>query len=151
GESSTTYIDSHIFKPLRMRNTGYGSAGIPPPPEKTPLLLPSDVEQSLQYTSGGLYSTVEDLYIWDRAVTSGELVSQNSVRQMSAPYRDGYGLGWMVQIEQSRKLLTQGGGFRSYSASMLRYPDDDACVIVLSHSAETDTQRVSRDLAAILF
>jgi hypothetical protein len=70
---------------------------------------------------------------------------------MFTPHRDGYGFGWMVQKEMGRKLVTQGGGFRIYSTSILRYPDDDVCVIVLSQSEMTDAVKVSKDIAAILF
>jgi len=113
--------------------------------------MPSDIQRSLFYTAGGLYSTVEDLYLWDRGLASDKLASQKSLQQMFTPYRDGYGFGWMIRKELDRRLVTQGGGLRLYSISILRYPDDDACVVVLSKSETTDAARVGKDLAAILF
>jgi hypothetical protein len=70
---------------------------------------------------------------------------------MFTPYRDGYGFGWMVQKQLGRRLVTQGDGIRMYSTSIRRYPDDDVCVIVLSQSETTDAEKVSKDIAAILF
>jgi CubicO group peptidase (beta-lactamase class C family) len=152
GEPSTTYIDSHIFKPLRMRNTGYGgSEGILLRPGKAPSLLPSDVERSMRYTAGEIYSTAEDLYLWDRALATAKPVSQDLLQQMFTPYRDGYGFGWVVNKELGRKVVMEGGGLRTYSTYMRRFPDDEACVIVLGRATTTDAQRISKDLAAMLF
>jgi CubicO group peptidase (beta-lactamase class C family) len=152
GEPYTAYLDSHIFVPLGMHHTGYDSAlRIPTLSGTLPLLMPSDIQRSFFYTAGGLYSTVEDLYLWDRALATDKVASPKSLQQMFTPYRDGYGFGWMIRKELDRRLVTQGGGLRLYSTSILRYPDDDACVVVLSKSETTDAVRVGQDLAAILF
>jgi CubicO group peptidase (beta-lactamase class C family) len=152
GESYLTYLDRHIFVPLGMRDTGYdGALRIPSRPETAFVLTSSDAQRSALYTAGGLYSTVKDLYLWDRALATDNLASTKSLQEMFTPHRDGYGFGWMVQKEMGRKLVTQGGGFRIYSTSILRYPDDDVCVIVLSQSEMTDAVKVSKDIAAILF
>jgi CubicO group peptidase (beta-lactamase class C family) len=152
GEPYISYLGSHIFIPLRMHHTGYDSAlRTRMPSETLPLLMPSDLQRSLFYTAGGLYTTIEDLYLWDRALATDKVASQISLQQMFMPYRDGYGFGWKIQKESDRRLVTPGGGLRSYSTSILRYPDDDACVIVLSRSESTDAARVGHDLAAILF
>jgi CubicO group peptidase (beta-lactamase class C family) len=152
GEPYTTYLARHIFIPLGMHHTGYDRAlRLPALPGSLPRLMPSDIERSLFYTAGGLYSTVEDLYLWDRALRKDKAASPQSLEQMTTPYRDGYGFGWKVRKELDRRLLTQGGGLSSYSNSILRFPDDDAFVVVLSDSETTDAARVGRDLAAILF
>jgi CubicO group peptidase (beta-lactamase class C family) len=157
GKPYIGYLETHIFTPLGMRNTGYDSSLRIPNPSGdkegrlVPVLAPSDLQLSLPYTAGGLYSTVEDLYVWNRALSTQKLASQKSLEQMFTPYRDGYGYGWMVRKELDRKLITQGGGVRMYSTSIRRYPDDDACVIVLSNMGTADAGKVGHDLAAILF
>jgi CubicO group peptidase (beta-lactamase class C family) len=157
GHPYSRYLKAHIFTVLGMHNTGYDtSLRIQYPPgakegRLVSLLEPSDLQLSLPYTVGRLYSTVEDLYLWDLALSSEKLLSQESLKQMFKPYRDGYGYGWMVRKELDRKLITQGGGIRMYSTSIRRYPDDVACVVVLSDMETADTGKVSHDLAAILF
>jgi CubicO group peptidase (beta-lactamase class C family) len=153
GETYTDYLNRHIFIPLGMHHTGYYLALRSHIQSGTlPLLMPSDIQRASFYTAGGLYSTVEDLYLWDRALSNDKLVSQKTVQAIFTPYRDGYGLGWKIRMESDRRLVTPGGGLRSYSTSILRYPDpdDDACVVVLSRSERTDAARVGQDLAAIL-
>jgi CubicO group peptidase (beta-lactamase class C family) len=157
GKPYIEYLETHIFTPLGMRNTGYNSSLRIPNPSGdkegrlVSVLAPSDLQLSLPYTAGGLYSTVEDLYVWNRALSTEKLASQESLEQMFTPYRDGYGYGWMVRKELDRKLITQGGGVRMYSTSIRRYPDDNTCVIVLSNIETADAGKVGHDLAAILF
>jgi hypothetical protein len=100
---------------------------------------------------GGLYSTVEDLYRWERALTAEALLSQSSTNAIFTPYIDGYGFGWVVLKEFDRTLDTSAGGIYLFGSAIRRYAADDACVIVLSNSREADAGRISRDLAAILF
>jgi CubicO group peptidase (beta-lactamase class C family) len=157
GEPYMNYLKEHMFDPLGMRNTGYDNSMRIPSRlgpgfgGKLALLTPSDLQMSLLYRAGGLYSNVEDLYRWDRALLTEKLVSRKSLMEMSTPFRDGYGFGWVIRKEFSRKLITQGGGINILSASIRRYPDDDACIIVLSNLENADAGRIGHDLAAILF
>lgn len=151
GEPYLRYLRKHIFAPAGMTDTGYDDRlRTLSKPEQLSLLFPSDVQRSSFYTAGGIYSTTMDLYLWCRSLATAKLVSRNSVKEMFTPLRDGYGFGWMVQEEVGRKLLTQGG-LGTYSSSLLYYPDDDICVVVLSQSEATDGQKIGRDVAAILF
>lgn len=151
-EPYLTYLRKYILGPAGMLNTGYdGRLRSPSNPAEASALLPSDVRQSLSYTAGGIYSTTTDLYLWYRALATAQLVSASSRKEMFTPFRDGYGLGWMVQEEVGRKLLTTGGGLSTYSSSLRYYPDDDVCIVVLSQSEAADGQKIGRDLAAILF
>jgi CubicO group peptidase (beta-lactamase class C family) len=115
------------------------------------LLNATYLDMSIPYSAGGLYSTVEDLYRWDRALYSEKLISKNSLDQMFTPYRDGYGFGWKILKEFQRKALMSAGRINGFSASIRRYPDDDACVIVLGNLENIDAEKISRDLGAILF
>jgi hypothetical protein len=153
GQSEAHYLEQHIFKPLQMDHTG----SLDPKTvrrllsqERGPLLTPSDLRDSL-WAGIGLYSTAQDMYRWDRALYTEAVISRHSVDEMSVPYRDGYGFGSVVLEELGRKVITQGRGIELYSASLRRYPDDDACVMVLGERPNTDAARISHDLAALLF
>jgi hypothetical protein len=63
----------------------------------------------------------------------------------------GYGYGWMISPELNRRCLHHDGGGAGNSAEILRFPDEKACVVVLSNLQTAPVKRVSRDLAAILF
>jgi len=153
GESCRKYLRDHIFMPLGMRETGYEDLDKINPIHLRPSrsITPSDLEMTARYGWGGLYSTVEDLYRWERALTAEKLLSQSSTNAIFTPYIDGYGFGWVVLKEFERTLDTSAGGIYLFGSAIRRYAADDACVIVLSNSKEADAGRISRDLAAILF
>jgi CubicO group peptidase (beta-lactamase class C family) len=125
GETYSAYLENHIFTPLGMRDT--------------------------RYDAGRLYSTVEDLYLWDRELYGGKTVSKELVDEMFKPYVDGHGFGWEILKEFDRIVDTQIGGIHVLPSSMRRYPGDNSCVIVLSNLDDVDAERISRDLAALLF
>jgi CubicO group peptidase (beta-lactamase class C family) len=157
GENCAKYVEHHIFQPLGMRNTGtydtaMGMRQSDSVGRRTPILLtPSDLDRSMRYSTGAIYSTAEDLYRWDRALYTEALLSKQSLDEMSRPYRDGYGFGWIILKEFERTAMTQGSGIDFFSASVRRYPNDDASVIVLGASRNMDAPRISHDLAAIVF
>jgi len=160
GEPYAKYLSEHIFEPLGMADTGYDSAtriipgrasGYRRDGDTGILVNASYLDMSVPYSAGALYSTVNDLYRWDRALYSEKLVSKKSLNQMFTPYRDGYGFGWKIVREVERKAIVYGGSINGFSASIRRYPDDDACVIVLSNLQSVDAEKVAHDLGAILF
>jgi CubicO group peptidase (beta-lactamase class C family) len=160
GEPYARYLAEHIFEPLGMNDTGYDSpariiprraSGYRRDGDTGILLNATYLDMSIPYSAGALYSTVNDIYRWDRALYSEKLVSNKSLNQMFTPYRDGYGFGWKILKEFQRKAVAYGGKINGFSASIRRYPDDDACVIVLSNLQSVDAEKVSHDLGAILF
>ncbi len=147
------YLKNHIFVPLGMRHTGYDDVEKIAPIDlgRSSSITPSDLESTIPYSWGRLYSTVDDIYRWDRALNGEELLSKNSVNAMFTPYIDGYGFGWAVLMEFERTLDTTAGGIYLFESAIRRYAPDDVCVVVLSDSVNSDAGRISRDLAAILF
>jgi len=154
GEPYLTYLRSHIFIPLGMYDTGYDTtprASNTAPGHGSHSITPNDLESAAAYSWGRVYSTVEDLYRWDRALDSDKWLSLESRNAMFTPYIDGYGFGWAIMKEFGRRIDTQAEGIVLFGSAIRRYPDDDVCVIVLSNSDNADAGRISRDLAANLF
>jgi CubicO group peptidase (beta-lactamase class C family) len=160
GQPYTKYLEKHIFEPLGMHDTGYDDITVVIPrcasgyklSEAIYTLVNATCQgKSIPDSSGGLYSTVEDIYRWDRALYTGKLVSKNSFNQMFTPYRDGYGFGWKILKEFQRKAFVYAGRTKGFSTSIRRYSDDDACIIVLSNMDNVDAEKIGHDLGAILF
>jgi CubicO group peptidase (beta-lactamase class C family) len=160
GRSYAKYLLEQIFVPLEMRDTGYDSSadilphrasGYRQNGDKKALLNATYLDMSISFSAGGLYSTVEDLYRWDRALYTEKLISKKSLNLMFTPYRDGYGFGWKILKEFQRKVLMYEGRINGFSAVIRRYPDDDACVIVLGNIENINAGQISHDLGAILF
>nr|WKN39785.1 serine hydrolase [Tunicatimonas sp. TK19036] len=88
---------------------------------------------------GGIFSTIEDLYQWDRALYSGKYIQSETLQQAYTPvtFLDGsphpYGFGWFVSEDQPGFVYHTGSlnGFRNY---MGRWLDEKKLVILLSNN-----------------
>ena len=98
-----------------------------------------------------LYSTVEDLYRWDRALYNEKLLSKSSLDKMFTPFKENYGYGWSTRPFSDHKRLSHGGGINGFSTYISRFVDDDVCIIVLSNLEFAPTEKINTNLAALLF
>jgi len=157
GVSYEDYLKQHIFDPLEMRSTGYDHAA----PvirnrasgyavkngqfENAPFL-----DMSIPYSAGALYSTVDDLYRWDRALYTEKVLGRKAIEKMYTPFKNNYAYGWDVR-ETPRRQYAHGGGIFGFSTFIIRYPADDALIVVLSNIQEAPAGKIAADLSAILF
>jgi CubicO group peptidase (beta-lactamase class C family) len=152
-------LRSTVLEPAGMKKTGFDdgtrrpglSVGYFRGKEGAP--EPSVQDMSVIQAAGGLYSTVGDLYRLDRALRGDALLSPESRARMQTPMAMtyGYACGWQVSRVHDRPCVHHSGGANGYVADLLRFPDDDACVVVLSNFAFAPAGRVSHDLAGLLF
>jgi len=153
------FVRERLLDPLGMGRTGYGPDDGTDPDVAEGLLELADgrtvaaprFHPSLGYSAGGLYSTVEDLRLWDRGLAAGRVLSDDSRELMFTPGPGGFGLGWLVMETWGRKDIAHGGGAPGYGAWIERWPDDEAFVAVLSNVGNAPVGEIGRSLAAILF
>lgn len=160
-QSYEEFLHKNIFESLDMKDTGA---------DVYTAVLPNRAsgyvgkEDSLQHagriympilTGGGnLYSTAEDLARWDKALNSGELISEASYQNMYAPTsaREDYASGWVVRRKGNRTQIRHGGGVPGFRAEILRYPHEQVCVVVLSNVTpiRRGIRKIADDLADIV-
>jgi len=157
-KSYEEYTKENIFQPLNMANTGYDHHSPILKHRASGYSLSGDglinapyIDMSIPHGAGALYSTVEDLYIWDRALYTEKLVSKSSLDNIFTPFKENYGYGWQITESFNHKHISHGGGINGFSTYISRYVDDDVCIIVLSNFERSSTQKISKDLAAIVF
>ncbi|MEA1964396.1 MAG: serine hydrolase [Candidatus Aerophobetes bacterium] len=158
GKSYEEYLKENIFQPLNMTNTGYDHHSTIIKHRASGYLLGVNglvnadyIDMFIPYAAGALYSTVEDLYLWDRALYTEKLVSKSSLDKMFTPFKGNYGYGWFIMRAFNRKLITHGGVINGFYAYISRYADDEVCIIVLSNIENAPVDKISIDLAAIVF
>jgi D-alanyl-D-alanine carboxypeptidase len=158
GEKYADYLNTHIFQPLSMSDSGYDQTAVVLPHRASGYqpcgksLCNSDyIDMSLPYSAGSLYSTVDDLYKWDRALNTDKLLTKASRDLMFTPVIHDYGYGWMLGRMANHKQIGHGGGIPGFSTYIARFPEDDATVIVLSNNAAGDPGGVAAALAGTLF
>lgn len=156
------YLDVNIFKPLNMNNTGtsYGiNNEIHDATAHTGYieLMPIDDSILLKkvYGAGNLYSTVEDLYRWDRALNTEQIIKKDSLDKIFHGYVEvtdsiKYGLAWMIEEGEKGKHIFHGGNTLGFTSNISRYVDEDLTVIVLSNNGYYYVQPIIDDLSSIV-
>ena len=92
----------------------------------------------LPFAAGALRSTAIDMVAWDRALTSGKLLNDDSERRRTTPEKDDYAYGVAVETKSGYLVESHGGrieGFRSFFA---RVPAVGVAVVFLSNSENFD-------------
>jgi CubicO group peptidase (beta-lactamase class C family) len=155
GEKYSDYVRKHIFEPLGMKDSGYDAhtpiikkraSGYSSGPTNAPYL-----EMTLPYAAGSLYSTVDDLLIWDQALYGGKLISKESYDKMFTPVKNDYAYGWAVVMKNGHKQISHGGGINGFNTMFARYPDDKLTVAVFSNVNGPTADRIAGDLARMYF
>jgi hypothetical protein len=158
GQPYSELIHDHIFKPAGMTQSGYEweqpiiknrasgyidtGAGV---------LHAELIDESSMHAAGGLYSTAEDLYRWARALASGKLLHPDTLKRMAVPVWAHYGYGWELYSLQGHQAFAHSGGLPGYVSNFVRFPDDDAVIIILSNLGSAAVPQMTDALAAILF
>lgn len=159
GQPYEEFVRETVFERLEMKDTGIceDCSGLAAGYEINATVLFHDIP--VLHAASGLYSTVEDLYRWDRALYTEELVSQELLDEMFAPsvpipdnpFGLAYGYGWFVGRPEGRMANQHGGVVPGFSSAMSRCPDDNVTIIVLSNLDYVDTLGIVDSLADMVF
>lgn len=106
---------------------------------------------------GDIWSTVEDLALWDAAVRTPGLLSERSLHAMFTAHvatanslPDGsetrYGYGWELAEPAGRQLIFHTGDNAGFRAINVRFPDEDGIAVLLSNEYTTDLKTISMRL-----
>lgn len=106
----------------------------------------------------GIYSTLHDLFIWDRALYQEKLLSDTVLQYaFSEKYaaRDNeqfYGFGWRLKSSPSGKpIVYHSGWWRGYTALFVRLPYNESSIIILSNEVNRSFQRHYNDIINWLY
>lgn len=158
GEKYAEYLKKHIFGVLDMQDSGYDDSSVILKNRAQGYRSVTDgfrnadyLDMSLPYAAGSLYSTVHDLYRWDRALNTDKVLKQASREKMWTPVKNNYAYGWSIGEAHKHKQIAHGGGINGFATFIARYPDDDAVVIVLSNNERANAGAIAGGLSGILF
>ncbi|MCX7923965.1 MAG: serine hydrolase [Clostridia bacterium] len=162
GMSYEDYLDKNIFQPLGMKRTGICYNGDDKLYQAVPYqgyleVIPIDDAPLLKiaHGAGNLYSTVEDLYRWDRALYTEKLVSKKTMDMILTPYMDtplggAYGYGWLISTGKFGKEVAHSGGTLGFSAYLLRCIEQDLVVTILVNNQAASVSTISNTLRDIV-
>lgn len=158
GQTYADYLSQKILQPLGLKNTGYdvstqilAKRATGYQPSKDGWRNAEYLDMTIPYAAGSLYSTVDDLLVWDRAMSDGKLLTEASRKAMWTDYGHNYGFGWAVNPQSGHERISHGGGIHGFSTSLNRYPKDGLVTIVLSNFQAASANPLANNLAGLCF
>jgi len=160
GMNYEKFLTKKIFKPLGMTSSGYDNhsriiknraSGYD---ASTGDIKNADyVDMSIPYSAGAIYSTVQDMYKWDRALYTEKLVKNETRQKIFTPLLNNYAYGWAIREHLNRKLIRHNGSIDGFNGQISRYVDDDFVIIVLGNVIGTQmpANDITEDLAKMYF
>jgi len=162
GKSYEQVLKEKIFDPLGMKNTGYDhydtiienrAAGYQKTADgytNAPYL-----DMSIPYAAGSMYSTVEDLYLWDQALYMDRVLSAASKDLMYKPNLENYAYGWVItktSFDEKIPIITHGGGINGFNTTIVRFPAQKHLIVMLDNTSQGgNVDRLARELVKILY
>ncbi|MHC4990982.1 MAG: serine hydrolase domain-containing protein, partial [Planctomycetota bacterium] len=171
GKPYAEALRERILEPLGMHDTGYDThdeilekraagyeqrgAGY----RNAPYL-----DMSLPYAAGSMYSTVEDMLLWDRALYTTRILTPHYRDMLWHPHVEvapgadrHYGYGFMTgqrQVGESGRTVTSvehGGGINGFNTLIVRVPEDQHLVVLLNNTGRTELGSMAKGILNILY
>lgn len=156
GETYADYVSNHIFKPLGMKHSGYEVITEIVPNRAAGYSVANGqwtnatyIAMTLPYAAGSLYSTVDDLLIWEDALFSNKVISAASLKAMTTDQGDKYAFGLLIDDLGGHKNIWHNGGINGFSTHMNRFVDDGVTVVVLSNLESGRSGRIATEVSRL--
>jgi CubicO group peptidase (beta-lactamase class C family) len=157
GRSLRDFAEEKIFSPLGMRNTHFHDDYKEIVRNRSIGYAPKDgghfeIAMSLLDCCGDgqLYTTIEDLYLWDKNFYHNILgnYGQDLIEELTTPGKlsngeiltpaygfglQAYGFGLQIGKYKGLKMIYHGGSWQGYRSDLVRFPDCQFSVICLSN------------------
>ena len=109
---------------------------------------------------GGIYSSLDDLAKWDRALRLHTLLTEAEMRPALTPVQptDGpakspegatvsYGFGWFLDPYHGHRRMSHNGETVGFLTTIQRFPDDQLTIIILANRTDTNPEELALKLA----
>jgi len=168
GKSYEDLLHEKVFKPLSMNATGYDNHADILKNRATGYEKQAGnyvnsryLDMSIPYAAGSLYSTAEDLYLWDQALYTNTILSQKYMELYFKPYISAWGdnhyaYGWGVGYENLGKstdsiyTISHGGGINGFNTNIARTPSDKSLVVLLNNTGGAPLNSITRAILGII-
>jgi CubicO group peptidase (beta-lactamase class C family) len=159
-ESYDAYLRRHIFDPVGMRDSGHDGDASRLIRFQASGYMPAGIsgygkapyiDWSNKTGNGSLYSTIDDLYRFDRALNT-DAVLKSATREKYFVEGPGNRYGWYTGKRLGHRIMAGKGRSPGFAAELDRFPDDGVTIILLSNSYSSVSQDpIAAGLAAIVF
>jgi CubicO group peptidase (beta-lactamase class C family) len=163
GQTYADYVRTHLFQPAGMTHSDYDSATQLIPHRAAGYVRENKswvnapyISMTQPYSSGSLVSSVDDMWRWEQALSSGKLIGSALLAQAQTAGQlpDGRstncGFGWEVTQLGAHTVLQHAGGMPGFCAHAMKVRDAGLFIVVLCNMSEpsqtprTLTHRIAR-------
>lgn len=161
-------LKDNIIIPLKMNNTGYDHHGTilknrASGYEKngSNYTNAAYLDMSIAYAAGSLYSTVEDLYLWDQALYTKHLLSKENMDLMFTKHikagRAHYGYGWSIGMKpigstsDSVQVIRHAGGINGFNTLITRITSNKNMIVLFNNTGGAPLNEMSNAILGILY
>ncbi len=158
------YLESAILDPLDIKDSGLDNS-LEVLKERAAgyqirgraLVNAPYLDMSNAYSTGGMYSTIGDLFTFDQALYGDLLLNQENQEIMYTPQfaADGsggsYGLGWQLSDNEGHRRVGHHGSINGFRVFLGRYLDAGVTVILLSNIETEEIDPIIAGLEQIVF
>jgi CubicO group peptidase (beta-lactamase class C family) len=148
GQTYAVFLKHAIFIPLTMNNSGYqtSSSGVALTyMDGATTTAEQWLDRPIAEGTGHLYSTTEDLFRWDQALYTDQLLPRAELERMFTRFVPeiekpgfGYGYGWFLGELPGVSIIACSGGGPSFATILMRFPQYRMTEIVLANQGNTD-------------
>lgn len=170
GKTYENVLQEKVFNVLGMTNSGIETPNqsIPNLAEGYTLymgeyIIPHSINmKTMTFSAGTIFSTVEDLFLWDKSFYSDKLLNAENRKLMCTKYLPNYGYGVAVNnmknylgTNKDITLISHDGGIGGFSSYMARIPEDSIFVVLLDNTRAgmrgNDLVGISNNILPILY
>ncbi len=163
-KSYKDFIEQEIFRPLEMNNSFVFVNGQNTDSFRTVGYLKkwrgwreydATVHDGL-VGDKGIYSSVQDLYLWDQSLYHHSLLSEHSLEaaftkgKIRKRWEFAYGYGFRIKSRDDKKIVYHHGRWEGFRNSFVRMIEDELTVVALSNSDCRSISTISYKLEKML-
>ena len=168
GKSYEQVLQEKIFTPLKMNNTGYDhhetlmkNRASAYERNGRRYVNAGFIDMSVPHAAGAMYSTVEDLSLWDQALYGNQLLRKENMdllfKKHIASGGGHYGYGWVIaeiplgNTAERIETVGHGGGINGFNTQLTRIPKDKSFIVLLNNTGGAPLGEMTNAIAAILY
>ncbi len=160
GEPFGKFLKTQIFGPLGMNSTFVYDESHPDIPSKARGYNRFDDLDDYDLNTvgeGGVYSSVLDLFAWDKALYTEKTVKQSTLAEafQGAKLNDGsvssYGFGWALGDYDGETISSHAGRYGGFDTYIKRFPRERNTVIFLTNHDFKNMRAIGNSLIGILY
>ncbi len=164
GKTYEQALKEYILDPAGMKNSGYDHSDTLISKRATGYVKTENsynnsayLDMSIPYAAGSLYSTVEDLYLWDQALYTDKVLSAQSKALMYKPFLENYAYGWAItnasfkQNDQPVQVISHDGGINGFSTTIVRFPNEKNLIVMLDNTSSEYVNRLGESIGKIIY